>query len=118
VSFSLHCLGHFIYSADPYAFLFTFMDEGGGRITQLDGLSIDPTEVVQVTGTDIPVTSGCGSTTVANAALLPTVPPVDDGDGLPPVGATSELDSLLLFGSGLSGLGGYAFVRLRARRRR
>jgi hypothetical protein len=35
----------------------------------------------------------------------------------PSPGATPELDSLLLFGSGLSGLGGYAIMRLRARRR-
>ena len=50
----------------------------------------------------------------------------DDGGGTgctvdctpPPPGATPELDSLLLFGSGLSGLGGYAIMRLRARRRK
>jgi hypothetical protein len=44
---------------------------------------------------------------------------IGDGDGtLPPsAGTTPELDSLLLFGAGLSGLGGYALKRLRARRR-
>jgi hypothetical protein len=35
-----------------------------------------------------------------------------------PIGATPELDSLMLFGSGLAGMGGYALTRLRARRRR
>jgi hypothetical protein len=41
---------------------------------------------------------------------------VDPGDpGVP--GATPELDSLVLFGTGLSGLAGYAISRLRARRR-
>jgi hypothetical protein len=35
----------------------------------------------------------------------------------PPASATPELDSLLLFGTGLAGLGGYALTRLRARRR-
>ena len=37
----------------------------------------------------------------------------DDSD----LGATPELDSLLLFGFGLTGLGGYAVTRYRARRR-
>jgi hypothetical protein len=36
---------------------------------------------------------------------------------VPPVTATPELDSLLLFGSGSLGLAGYAFLRLRARRK-
>jgi hypothetical protein len=35
----------------------------------------------------------------------------------PGAGATPELDSLLLFGSGLSGLGAYALARFRAKRR-
>jgi hypothetical protein len=35
----------------------------------------------------------------------------------PGPGATPELDSLLLFGSGLSGLGAYALARFRAKRR-
>ncbi len=39
-----------------------------------------------------------------------------DGSGVNP-GATPELDSLLLFGFGATGLGGYAMTRLRARRR-
>jgi hypothetical protein len=40
------------------------------------------------------------------------------GNGGPPSpAATPELDSLLLFGVGLSGLGGYAVTRFRARRR-
>ena len=42
--------------------------------------------------------------------------PGDIGGGLPPVNATPELDSLALMGSGLLGLGGYALLRLRARR--
>jgi hypothetical protein len=37
--------------------------------------------------------------------------------GPPAPGATPELDSLLLFGFGLTGLGGYAVTRYRARRR-
>jgi hypothetical protein len=41
----------------------------------------------------------------------------DGGTGGPP-SATPELDSLLLFGAGVSGLGGYALLRLRGRRRR
>jgi hypothetical protein len=36
----------------------------------------------------------------------------------PSPSATPELDSLLLFGAGLSGIGGYAVTRHRARRRR
>jgi hypothetical protein len=40
-----------------------------------------------------------------------------NGTPLPTADATPELDSLLLFGAGLSGLGGYALTRLRARRR-
>ena len=43
-------------------------------------------------------------------------PPSPPG-GDPKPGATPELDSLLLFGVGLSGLGGYAVTRYRARRR-
>jgi len=35
----------------------------------------------------------------------------------PPPGATPELDSLLLFGSGATGLGGYVLMRLRSRKR-
>jgi hypothetical protein len=35
----------------------------------------------------------------------------------PPMNATPELDSLLLFGTGLAGVGGYALTRFRARRR-
>ena len=34
-----------------------------------------------------------------------------------PLAATPELDSVLLFGSGLVGLAGYATMRLRARRK-
>jgi hypothetical protein len=41
----------------------------------------------------------------------------DGGGGVPP-DATPELDSLLLFGSGLSGLAGYGLLRLRTRKRR
>ena len=40
-----------------------------------------------------------------------------DGVGGPGPQATPELDSLVLFGSGLSGLGGYVLMRIRARRR-
>jgi hypothetical protein len=40
------------------------------------------------------------------------------GKGVPPSPtATPELDSLLLFGIGLTGLGGYAVTRVRSRRR-
>jgi hypothetical protein len=39
------------------------------------------------------------------------------GGGGPNPGATPELDSVVLFGSGLSGLAAYALMRLRARRR-
>jgi len=35
----------------------------------------------------------------------------------PPVSATPELDSLMLFGGGLLAVGGYAITRLRGRRR-
>ena len=35
----------------------------------------------------------------------------------PKLAATPELDSLVLFGFGLSGVGGYALTRFRARRR-
>jgi len=35
----------------------------------------------------------------------------------PPISATPELDSLVLFGTGLAGAGGYALTRFRARRR-
>jgi len=40
------------------------------------------------------------------------------GGGGPNPGETPELDSLLLFGSGLSGLIGYATLRVRRRRQR
>jgi hypothetical protein len=66
-----------------------------------------------------------GGTTYTNAArlrIMRAMPGSGDGGplpgGSPAPGATPELDSLLLFGSGLSGLGGYALMRLRARRRR
>lgn len=42
---------------------------------------------------------------------LPSLPP------LPNLTATPELDSLFLLGTGLTGLGGYAVLRLRAGRR-
>jgi hypothetical protein len=38
------------------------------------------------------------------------------GGGTPDPSATPEMDSLLLFGGGLSGLGGYALMRIRSRR--
>src|SRR3982074_1953850 len=42
-------------------------------------------------------------------------PKVDPGPSVPPnPGATPELDSLLLFGAGGVGMGGYALTRLRA----
>ena len=51
--------------------------------------------------------------------ILPTLGGGDlGGGGAPGVGATPELDSLMLFGSGLAGLAGYAATRLRARRRK
>jgi hypothetical protein len=54
-----------------------------------------------------PTRASCG------AAVQPPPPaPV------PNTSATPELDSVLLFGSGLSGIGGYALLRLRARRQR
>ena len=40
------------------------------------------------------------------------------GPEAPSPGATPELDSLVLFGTGLLGAGGYALTRLRAARRR
>jgi len=53
---------------------------------------------------------------------LPFCPPTGGGPGggkggPPSPMATPELDSLLLFGLGLTGLGGYAVTRLRTRRR-
>lgn len=42
--------------------------------------------------------------------------PVQDPAGPTSLGATPELDSLMLFGTGLLGAGGYALTRLRARR--
>jgi hypothetical protein len=59
----------------------------------------------------------CGTaSTVVHVVSTDTGPP---GPGGPPgVGATPELDSLILFGTGLSGLAGYSMLRLRARRRR
>jgi hypothetical protein len=39
-------------------------------------------------------------------------------DPSPVAGSTPELDSLILFGTGSLGLGGYALMRLRARRKR
>jgi hypothetical protein len=44
---------------------------------------------------------------------------IGDGGGTQPptAGSTPELDSWMLFGAGLSGLGGYMLTRLRARRR-
>jgi hypothetical protein len=40
------------------------------------------------------------------------------GGGTPPPGATPELDSLALFGTGMFGLAGYAITRMRASRPR
>ena len=40
-----------------------------------------------------------------------------DKDDKTSFSATPELDSVVLFGAGLTGLGGYALMRLRARRR-
>ena len=53
------------------------------------------------------------------APLLPWCNPDPDPKPVPgpPLTATPELDSLVLFGVGLSGIGGYAVTRLRARRR-
>lgn len=56
------------------------------------------------------------ATAVVHVVLSDLGPPAPGGP--PGVGATPELDSLLLFGSGLSGLAGYSILRLRARRRR
>lgn len=42
--------------------------------------------------------------------------PEKDGCG-PTVSATPELDSIVLFGTGLAGAGAYALTRFRARRR-
>ena len=57
--------------------------------------------------------------TTTNGGLATTGGVATTGDpGSPPGGATPELDSLLLFGAGLSGLGGYALTRWRAHRRR
>ena len=47
---------------------------------------------------------------------LSVLPASTGGDGGP--GAMPELDSLLLFGTGLSGIAGYAMNRLRIRRKR
>jgi hypothetical protein len=41
----------------------------------------------------------------------------DCRDDDPAVNATPELDSLVLFGTGILGAGGYALTRFRARRR-
>ena len=51
--------------------------------------------------------------------VLPSLAWCNKGGGrVPPSPAhTPELDSLLLFGVGLTGLGGYALTRYRARRR-
>ena len=40
------------------------------------------------------------------------------GNNPPSVGATPELGSLMLFGTGAAGMAGYALMQLRARRRR
>ncbi len=54
--------------------------------------------------------------TGSSPSALQVVP--DSFIGQPPSpAATPELDSLTLLGSGLLGLGGYALLRLRARRR-
>jgi parallel beta-helix repeat protein len=66
--------------------------------------------------------AGSGSL-VSNIATvtitIQSAPAGGGGDSGPPeVGATPELDSLLLFASGLTGLGGFALTALRTRRRR
>ena len=65
----------------------------------------------------------CGAASaVVHVVSTDTGPPGPGGlpgsGGPPGVGATPELDSLMLFGTGLSGLAGYSMLRLRARRRR
>jgi hypothetical protein len=53
------------------------------------------------------------------APLLPWCKPTPGPNpGPPSPSATPELDSLLLFGFGLTGIGGYAVTRYRARRPR
>jgi hypothetical protein len=44
--------------------------------------------------------------------------PVGNAQDCPTLGTTPELDSLLLFGGGLTGLGGYVLLRLKGRRTR
>lgn len=73
-----------------------------------------------------------GAVTLDNNRISPTVcnAPVDTGggsddtgggtgigNGPPDTSATPELDSVLLFGSGIAGLGSYAMMRARARRK-
>jgi hypothetical protein len=58
------------------------------------------------------------STAIVHVVSAPDGGGTGSSDGGPPrASATPELDSLLLFASGLAGVGAYALVRLRARRR-
>jgi hypothetical protein len=64
-----------------------------------------------------------GGTAYTTAAMLTVLPPTTGGGnvrgagGGPNPSATPELESLVLFSSGASGLAGYALLRVRARRR-
>jgi hypothetical protein len=72
--------------------------------------------------------AGIRAAGIAAAALFMMVSPAaahhkpghqDNGKGNdpPPMASTPELGSLLLFGTGLAGAGGYALTRWRSRRR-
>jgi hypothetical protein len=58
-----------------------------------------------------PASANCGND-------KPVGRPAAECPNAPAMSATPELDSLLLFGVGLVGAGGYALTRLRAGRRR
>lgn len=122
---------------EPYTITLKFRDSdvpGGTTKGQLNLYYWNPT--TQAWTAVLPC-AGCSLDTVANTLtarlshmtgfglladplVLPPPPPVDPTGGAttpPGAGATPELDSLLLFGSGLSGVGAYAVIRLRTRRR-
>ena len=86
--------------------------------TLADGAVLNNTAVVTASSADVDPNSANNQSTAATVIGVGSGGGGGDtGGGGVDAAATPELDSLLLFGSGLSGLAGYATLRLRSRRR-
>jgi hypothetical protein len=93
----------------------TFETPGQNPLVAPTGSTGDVTVVLRVCDP----APACSTATAMVHVVAPTGGGGLPGEGPPGVvGATPELDSLTLFGSGLTGLSAYLVMRLRARRRR